>query len=104
MVAVHHNWAYPQCGRRENRAITLLKDGRQKNPQKITPMSGVDLTVTPPLYSASPAETTGAAEPEKLPKCKSTESIHSSIPGTRLAKEILQEIPLQNTPGLQTFH
>lgn len=84
--------------------ITLLKDGRQKNPQKITPMSGVDLTVTPPLYSASPTETTGAAEPQELPKCKSTERTHSSIPGTWLGKEIPSEIPLQNMPGLQPFH
>ena len=84
--------------------ITLVKDGRQKNPQKVTPMSGVDLTVTPPLYSASLTETTGAAEPQELPKCKNTERTHSSIPGTRLGKEILQEIPLQNTPGLQPFH
>lgn len=82
----------------------FLKDGRQKNPQKITPMSGVDLTVTPPLYSASPSETTGAAEAQKLPNCKSTEKIHSSNPGTQLGKEILQEIPLQNTLRLQRFH
>lgn len=104
MVTAHHSWAYPQCGRGENCVITLVKDGRQKNPQKVTPMSGVNLTVTPPLYSASLTETTGAAEPQELPKCKNTERTHSSIPGTRLGKEILQEIPLQNTPGLQPFH
>lgn len=104
MVTARHNWAYPQCGRGENCVITLLKDRRQKNPQKITPMSGIGLTVTPPLYSTSPSETTGAAEPQKLPNCKSTEKIHSSNPRTQLGKEILQEIPLQNTLGLQRFH
>ena len=67
-------------------------------------MSGVDLTVTPPLYSAPPSETTGAAEAQKLPNCKSTEKIHSSNPGTLLGKEILQEIPLQNTLVLQRFY